>query len=149
MKCLAMYYFISIPIRISFRPWSSMIDPEVLGWDVTADGICFLNLFVRLNTAYMNSRATWITARSKTVLKIHFGFFIAAFPFDWYWPHLLPKIFDFRVIYLPMQANIFCWCNEWSKNFVSFCILIPANTNLNSSVVGLGSQNWFFFIAQI
>ena len=82
-RALAVYYFISVPIRIAFLPWGSMVHVEALGIDLTTDSLCVLNLVVLMNTAYMNSRATWVTKRSKIVHKIHIGFFIAALPFDW------------------------------------------------------------------
>ena len=83
MRALAIYYFISVPIRIAFLPWHSMLNVEALGIDLTADALCVINLVVRINTAYINSRAMWVTKRAKIVHKIHFGFFVAAFPFDW------------------------------------------------------------------
>jgi len=84
VRGLAIYYFISVPIRLCFLPWDSMINSQALALDITMDAICVLNLAIQMNTAYMNSRAMWVTKRIKIMHKIPPGFFIAAIPLDWW-----------------------------------------------------------------
>jgi len=84
MKMLAIYYFVSVPIRISFLPWENMVVRDELILDLTMDFLCALNVLILVNTAYKNSRAMWVTKRSKIVHKVPFGFFVAALPLDWF-----------------------------------------------------------------
>ena len=83
IKLLATYHFIMVPIRISFLLWNSMLDPQALGTDLIADILTVANVFVLGNTAYMGSRATWITKRAKIFRRIDLGYIIAAVPLDW------------------------------------------------------------------
>ena len=83
IKLIAVYHFILVPIRICFQPWSSMTNPIALSTDLIADIITVVNFIIRANTAYMSSRATWITKRSKLIHKVHFCYFLAALPLDW------------------------------------------------------------------
>ena len=84
MVLVAGYHFVVVPIRISFTPWKSMLDVQVLYTDLVADGITFLNLVLHVNTAYVNSRATYVTNRYKIIRRIDPRVSVAAVPFDWY-----------------------------------------------------------------
>ena len=80
---VAVYHFLFVPIRITFLPWTTMTDPTALSTDLIADFITVLNFIILANTAYMSSRATWVTKRSKLIHKVHFGYALAALPLDW------------------------------------------------------------------
>ncbi len=83
LKAVALYHFIMVPVRISFVPWERMVDSEALGTDLIADIITVLNIPILGNTAYMGSKATWITDTSKIFRRINIGYIIAAVPVDW------------------------------------------------------------------
>ena len=80
---VAVYHFLFVPIRITFLPWTTMTDQTALCTDLTADLFTVLNFIILANTAYFNSRATWVTKRSKLIHKVHFGYALAALPLDW------------------------------------------------------------------
>ena len=82
-KLVALYYFISVPCRIAFIPWSSMTETGALGTDLTADIITAFNVLVLANTAYLSSRSAWVINRNKICRRINIGYIIAAFPLDW------------------------------------------------------------------
>ncbi len=84
MVFTAIYHFIVVPIRISFVPWSSMLDSRALYTDLIADGLTLFNLFINANTAYLNSKAAWVTKRYKIIRRIDARVSVGAIPFDWY-----------------------------------------------------------------
>jgi hypothetical protein len=83
MVFVAVYHFIVVPVRITFLPWASMLDIRALGTDLIADSLTVLNLMVHANTAYLGSRATWVTDRYKIVRRLDFAHAVAAVPLDW------------------------------------------------------------------
>ena len=83
MVMVAIYHFVVVPVRISFMPWSSMLDARALYTDLVADGLTLLNLIFHANTAYLNSRAAWVTNRYKIIRKIDFRISVSAIPLDW------------------------------------------------------------------
>jgi hypothetical protein len=83
MKFVAIYHFIVVPVRITFLPWNSMLDIHALSTDLIMDILTVLNVVVLTNTAYMSSRATWVTKRLKLLRRIDIGYIISAIPFDW------------------------------------------------------------------
>ncbi len=83
LKAVALYHFVMVPVRISFVPWKKMLDSQALGTDLIADIITILNLPILGNTAYMGSKATWITDKAKIFRRINIGYMIAAVPVDW------------------------------------------------------------------
>ncbi len=84
MLCTAIYHFVVVPIRISFVPWSNMLDSRALYTDLIADGFTLFNLIIHANTAYLNSKASWVTKRYKIIRRIDVRVSLAAIPFDWY-----------------------------------------------------------------
>jgi hypothetical protein len=80
---LAFYHFLVVPIRISFLPWKSMLDEHALYTDLVADGFTIMNFVIKANTAYLNSRAMWITNRYKIIRRIDGCVSVSAIPFDW------------------------------------------------------------------
>ena len=54
MVLVAIYHFVVVPVRISFLPWNSMLDPRALYTDLVADLLTVINLLVHINTAYLN-----------------------------------------------------------------------------------------------
>ncbi len=80
---VALYHFVAVPIRIGFVPWSSMLDSRALYTDLVADVLTVLNLFLCCNTAYHNSKSSWVTKRYKIIRRIDFRVTIAAIPIDW------------------------------------------------------------------
>jgi hypothetical protein len=83
MKCVAVYHFLIVPIRIMFLPWNSMIDFRALCSDLIADTFVVLHVVVQANTSYLSSTSTWVTNRSKLLRNVDAGFIIAAIPLDW------------------------------------------------------------------
>jgi hypothetical protein len=83
MKFIAIYHFLIVPVRITFLPWSSMLDVRALSTDLIVDTLTVLNVLVLTNTAYMSSRATWVTKRVKLLRRIDVGYILAAIPLDW------------------------------------------------------------------
>jgi hypothetical protein len=83
MKFVAVYHFLIVPVRITFLPWSSMLDFRALSTDLVVDTFTVLNVVVLTNTAYMSSRATWVTKRLKLLRRIDVGYIFAAIPLDW------------------------------------------------------------------
>jgi hypothetical protein len=83
MNFVALYHFIVVPVRITFLPWNSMLDIHALSTDLIMDILTVLNVVVLTNTAYMSSRATWVTKRLKLLRRIDIGYIISAIPFDW------------------------------------------------------------------
>ena len=83
MVLVAIYHFVVVPVRISFLPWNSMLDPRALYTDLVADLLTVINLLVHINTAYLNSRAAWVTNRFKIIRRIDFRVSASAIPFDW------------------------------------------------------------------
>ena len=90
---IALYHFLLVPIRICFEPWKSMLDVRALSSDLAIDGLTFINLLIHANTAYINSKATWVTDRYKILRRLHPSFSIPAIPFDWY-PFVLTLVLD-------------------------------------------------------
>jgi hypothetical protein len=84
MVFTAIYHFVVVPIRISFLPWSSMLDSRALYTDLVADGLTVFNFIIHVNTAYLNSRAAWVTKRYKIIRRIDSRVSLGAIPFDWY-----------------------------------------------------------------
>lgn len=84
LKIVAVYHFVAVPVRISFLPWSTMLDIRALSTDLLADILTAVNVLVRGNTAYKSSRAVWVTDRKKLLKKIEIGYIVAAVPLDWY-----------------------------------------------------------------
>jgi hypothetical protein len=80
---VAFYHFVAVPIRIGFVPWSGMLDSRALFTDLVADILTVLNLFLCCNTAYRNSKSSWVTNRYKIIRRIDFQIFLAAVPLDW------------------------------------------------------------------
>ena len=80
---VALYYFIAVPVRISFDPWHSMVQIHALSTDLVADICTALYLIVLLNTSYTNSRAAIVTDRFKILRRVNYNYVIAAIPFDW------------------------------------------------------------------
>jgi hypothetical protein len=80
---VALYHFIAVPIRIGFVPWNSMLDSRALYTDLAADVLTVLNLVLCCNTAYNNSKSSWVTKRYKIVRRIDFRVSLAAIPIDW------------------------------------------------------------------
>lgn len=60
-----------------------MLDRRALGTDLPVDICLTLAFLVQLNTAYKNSRHTWVGSRFKTLRKIHWAFIVAVIPLDW------------------------------------------------------------------
>lgn len=83
MSILAVYYFVLVPIRISFLPWNSMITTGALATDLLADILCALNIVVLGNTAYLSSRSAWITNRNKIFRRMNIGYIVSSVPLDW------------------------------------------------------------------
>ena len=80
---IAVYYFVFVPVRICFTPWNSMLDSRALYTDLVADIATCINFVVLANTAYLNSRAAWVTNRYKLFRKVDLCASISATPFDW------------------------------------------------------------------
>ncbi len=83
MKFIALYYFIAVPARISFVPWSTMLEVGALATDLVADILTAMNIIIVGNTAYMSSRSSWITNRFKIFRRIDIGYILSALPLDW------------------------------------------------------------------
>ena len=83
MEFVGIYYFVVVPIRISFDPWRRMVDFRALSTDLVIDGITVINLAVAMNTCYTNSRAAIITNRIKILRRIDYSIAVPAFPLDW------------------------------------------------------------------
>ena len=84
MDFVAIYHFVVVPVRICFAPWTSMLDYRLLCTDLVADILTIFNFFVLANTAYLNSRAAWVTNRYKIFRKVDLHASISATPLDWY-----------------------------------------------------------------
>jgi hypothetical protein len=83
MKFTALYYFIAVPARISFVPWSTMLEVGALATDLVADILTATNIIIVGNTAYMSSRSAWVTKRFKIFRRIDIGYILSALPLDW------------------------------------------------------------------
>ena len=80
---IGLYYFLVIPIRISFDLWESMLDIRALCSDLAMDVWTIINFIIHANTAYMGSKATWVIDRSKILRRVNPCIAIPAIPFDW------------------------------------------------------------------
>jgi hypothetical protein len=83
LQLVAIYHFVVVPIRITFLPWSSMIDYRALCSDLVADFFTAVNVIVLANTAVLSSASTWITDRKTLLRNINVGFIVSAIPLDW------------------------------------------------------------------
>ena len=82
-KCIALYYFIAVPARISFVPWRTMLEVGALATDLVADILTATNIIIVGNTAYLSSRSSWVTERVKIFRRIDIGYILSALPLDW------------------------------------------------------------------
>ena len=80
---IGLYYFVLVPIRISFDLWGSMLDIRALCSDLIIDSWAMINFIIHANTAYMGSKAIWIIDRSKILRRVNPCIAIPAIPFDW------------------------------------------------------------------
>jgi hypothetical protein len=80
---VSLYYFIMVPVRISFDPWGSMVNINALCTELVFDALTVLNLIVVLNTCYTNSRAAIVTDRMKIFRRVNYNYVVAALPMDW------------------------------------------------------------------
>jgi hypothetical protein len=107
---VAIYHFVVVPVRISFVPWRSMLDVRALYTDLIADILTFLNLLVQINTAYLNSRASWVTDRYKISRRVDFRVSLSTIPLDWY-------------LDLPFLVNVLFWAVMMTRMVqVCFCL---------------------------
>ena len=86
----AIYFFLLVPVRIAFNPYSDMLawNYVTLSLDLAIDCLTFLNLLITLNTAYMNKKSRWVIDRAKIArhyLSTDFLIdLVVAAPFDWF-----------------------------------------------------------------
>ena len=88
VRAVAVYHFLAVPVRITFRPFSSLSDPYLLCTDLVADAMILLYMLVKMNTAYINKKSKLCYDRYK-ILKHYFGKgscvldIMIVFPIDW------------------------------------------------------------------
>lgn len=120
MRCVALYHFCMVPVRLTYRPFASMSDPVLLSTELVMDVFVICYVMIHFNTAYTNKKSRWVTNRykiAKAYLASAFIFdLLAAFPFDWQalatgssmgnanWMRL-PKMLLMRIVWFPTRSS--------------------------------------------
>ncbi len=112
-KFIALYYFIAVPARISFVPWSTMLEVGALATDLVADIFTATNIFIMGNTAYMSSRSSWVTKRLKIFRRIDIGYILSALPLDWSELDFAENYVVFRFLMLPWATILTGLATFW------------------------------------
>ena len=84
MRLVALYHFFMVPIRVSFLPYRHFTSWYALASDGPMDVALGLHVLISLNTAFRDSRSSWVTDRIKIFRETDFICLVASLPIDWF-----------------------------------------------------------------